>query len=101
MWTTAIESSVGERVRRKLDRGEAAALLGAVERNGSLASDDLAARNLASEHGVAVTGSVGILALGIEHGDLSIETADRWLDTWQEQRGYYAPVDSIETVLED
>jgi predicted nucleic acid-binding protein len=84
-----------------LDAGEAAALRLAIERDGMLATDDLAARNAAGEHGVPVTGSVGLLVLGIDHGLLDAATADEWLSTWRSERGYYAPVDSIEEVLDE
>jgi hypothetical protein len=28
-------------------------------------------------------------------------TAVEWLDTWREQRGYYAPVESVTEILGD
>lgn len=87
-------------VREQLDAGEAAALLGARRRNGTIATDDLAARRLAAECDIDVTGSVGLLALGIERNRVSIQQADGWLDTWRQKRGYYAPVDSVADVLD-
>lgn len=90
-----------EQFRERLDAGEADALRGAVERDGTLATDDLAARRLADERDVPVTGSIGILVLGIERGDIDSETADEWLDTWRETRGYYAPVESVAEVLDE
>jgi predicted nucleic acid-binding protein len=90
-----------EQFRERLDAGEAEALRGAVERDGTLATDDLAARRLADERDVPVTGSVGILVLGIERGHIDSETADEWLVTWRETRGYYAPVESVEEVLDE
>jgi len=38
--------------------------------------------------------------LGIDQGVLDIETANQWLDTWRRERGYYAPVERIEEVLD-
>jgi predicted nucleic acid-binding protein len=84
-----------------LDAGEAAALRLAIERDGMLATDDLAARNTAREHGVPVTGSIGLLVLGIDHDVLDAATADEWLSTGRSERDYYAPVDSIEDVLDE
>lgn len=90
-----------EQSRERLDAGEAEAFRGAVEYDGTLATDDLAARRLADERDVPVTGSIGILVLGIERGHIDSETADEWLDTWRETRGYYAPVESVEEVLDE
>lgn len=88
-------------IRDRLDAGEAEAMLGAIERNGTLATDDLAARSVADERNCPVIGSIGILVLGVEGGQLDRPTADAWLDTWRDERGYYAPVDSVSEVLED
>jgi predicted nucleic acid-binding protein len=90
-----------EQFRERLDAGEADALRGAAEHDGTLATDDLAARRLASERNVPVTGSIGILVLGIGRGHIDSETADEWLETWRETRGYYAPVESIREVLDE
>lgn len=90
----------GDQLRKRLDSGEAEALRGAIEHGGTLATDDLAARHLADDFGVPVTGSIGLLVLGIDRGVIDSTTADQWLETWRETRGYYAPVDSVADVLE-
>ena len=90
----------GSAIRERLDRGEADALWGALDRDGTLASDDLAARQVAATRGVPVTGSIGLLALGVTRDVLTAETADAWLESWRAKRGYYAPVDSVRDVLE-
>jgi len=36
-----------------------------------------------------------LLVVGIEHGRIDSETADEWLETWRDERGYYAPVESV------
>lgn len=95
-----LDGSQTDRIRARLDEGEAAALCKALDEGGTLATDDLAARRTASDHGVPVTGSVGLLALGVRRGVFSVQTANQWLGTWREKRGYYAPVDSIEDVLD-
>jgi len=92
-------SAINPPLRDQLDAGEAESLLAAIAREGTLATDDLAARRLAAEHEVPVTGSVGLLVAGIRHGTLDEATADRWLERWQARRGYYAPVDRIEEAL--
>lgn len=86
-------------LRSRLDLGETEALIGAIERRGTLATDDFAARRIASEQDVPIIGSVGILARGIHREILPIEDANRQLRTWRQERGYYAPVDRIEDIL--
>lgn len=88
------------RCGERSDTGEADALLAASERDGALATDDLAARRTASEREVPVTGSVGILVLGVRRGVVDLDVAEDWLATWQEVRGYHAPVERVEDVLE-
>lgn len=85
-------------VIEKLDRGEAHALYRAWP-DRTLASDDLDARQLAKSRDVPVTGSIGILAAGVESGELSVETADDWLDVWRDT-GYYSPVDSVAELVD-
>jgi len=90
-----------QEIRDRLDPGEAESLLAAIEHSGRLATDDLAARKMATQRDVPVTGSIGLLVLGVESGYLDRDTADEWLDTWREQRGYYAPVESVAEILDD
>ena len=85
--------------RTELDAGETESLRGAMESGGTIATDDLAARRAATQQDVPVTGSIGLLVHCISHDVLSPETADNWLTTWRDKRGYYAPVDSISEVL--
>jgi len=94
------EQSTGETaIRDRLDSGETEALLGAMAREGTLATDDLAAREMATERGVPVTGSVGLLVVGIRRDEIDASTANGWLDDWRATRGYYAPVERIEEIL--
>lgn len=78
-------------LRAKLDPGEADSLRCTIAHDGTLATDDLAARRLAGNHDGPVTGSVGLLVVGIERGLIDVTTADERLDTWRDERGYYAP----------
>lgn len=81
----------------KLDLGEAHALRGAWP-DRILATDDLDARRLAEDCSVAVTGSVGILADGVERDELPTSVADEWLQTWR-NAGYRSPVESVAELL--
>lgn len=87
-------------IRERLDLGEADSLLAAIKYDGTLATDDLAARTVAEQHDVPVTGSVGLLVLGVEYDYIDQKIADEWLDTWREQRGYYAPIESVTEILD-
>lgn len=91
----------GVQLRERLDPGETEALRGAVEENGTLATDDLAARRLAGELDIPVTGSIGLLVLGIKREQVDAETADEWVETWRSERGYYAPVESVTELLDE
>ena len=59
----------------ELDAGERAAIAVAEERGVILLSDDLAARDAASDMGVEVRGSIGIVALGYGRGLLDGDEA--------------------------
>jgi predicted nucleic acid-binding protein len=87
------------RLRERLDRGEADALAAAIRCGGSVATDDMAARNLAHDHDIPVTGSLGLLVLGVRRGIISMETANGWLETWREERGYYSPVSGLSDII--
>lgn len=90
-----------QEIRDRLDVGEAASILGAIEWGGTVATDDIAARRVAEGRNLPVTGSIGLLVLGVERGRIGSDTADEWLDTWREQRGYYAPVERVSEILDD
>lgn len=97
----AVSSPMLAAVQNRLDPGEAEALSLASERDGTLVSDDRDARETATEAGVPVTGSLGVLARAILAEHLDVGTADAWLEIWRTEYGYYAPVDSISDVLPD
>lgn len=88
-----------QRFEQNVDAGEAAVLAVADDQNGIAASDDRPARTLADEAGIPVTGSIGILLHAIETDELTVTTADAWIERWIEVTGYYSPVDSIEELL--
>ena len=86
-------------IKDRLDPGEAEALVAAHTAGGTLVTDDGAARALATDYDVALTGSIGLLVRGVVRDDLTVETADEWLTTWIDVRNYYAPVDSVTAAL--
>ena len=88
-----------ERFAERVDSGEAEALAAAVQRDGIVATDDVAAREVARENGISFTGSIGILANGVHRGEIDRETADQWLSEWIRVAGYYSPVETVEELL--
>jgi len=50
---------------------------------------------------VPVTGSIGLLVLGIKREHIDSETADEWLEVWRDERGYYAPVENVTELLDE
>ena len=56
---------------------------------------------MAAQRDIPVTGSIGLLVLCVESEYIDHNTADEWLDTWRERRGYYAPVESVTEILND
>lgn len=59
--------------------------------DGRLLAGDGDARTFAREQSVTVVGSVGILLAAVDAGQISESTANRWLRTWIDEFGYYAP----------
>jgi len=70
-----VETDEREELARDLDPGERAALTVASDRDVVLLTDDLAARNAASEAGIEVRGSIGVIALGYSRGRLDTDEA--------------------------
>jgi predicted nucleic acid-binding protein len=83
-----------------LDPGETHALQLARERDGSLATDDLAARSVADALDIPVTGSLGVLARAVQEGPLDRDDADERFQQWIND-GYRSPIESITEVLPD
>ena len=81
-----------------LDPGEREALAVALYREGTLCSDDLAARRMATYLGVPVCGTIGVLIQAVREGALDLSVADGILRLMR-TRGYRAPIDSLRHVL--
>jgi predicted nucleic acid-binding protein len=78
--------------------GERTCLAVAKYRDGLLATDDLAARSLALRHGVAVTGTVGILLRCVREGMLAVAEANTLLARMI-AAGYRSPVTTLDALL--
>ena len=93
------EESIAATLRRVLDAGEAQCLALAQSRRACLCSDDTAARGLARERGVQVSGTLGALLALVERDELSLEEGEHLLALMRRQ-GYRSPVVSLHELLE-
>ena len=81
-----------------LDPGEASCLALAISRGLILATDDLAARQLAQERDVLLTGTVGILIAMVRDGSLSLTEVNAILAEMIGLR-YRSPVDRLDELV--
>jgi predicted nucleic acid-binding protein len=88
-------------IRTALDRGEAHALQAAIDHDGTLATDDLPAREHAADRNVPLTGSVGLLVRLVVQNDLTADDADEILHQWITEYRYRSPVESVHEVLDN
>ena len=80
--------------------GEAAGIAIAKERNLVFFSDDRKARRVAQDKGVKISGTLGIIGLLIEEGELSIREGDEILSKMI-QGGYHSPIQSLKELFEE
>jgi len=93
------EVAIAQRLSVRLGAGELSCLAVAIARSHTLASDDFRARRLARERGVAVTGTVGILAACVRLGYLAHDRANALLAAMI-AAGYRSPVENMDALLE-
>jgi len=82
----------------RLDAGEASCLALAIARELAFVTDDWAARRLAKEHQVSVTGTLGILVTLVREKALSLSDANELLKDMIRRR-YRSPVDSLDAMI--
>jgi predicted nucleic acid-binding protein len=92
------EFALYEELARALDLGEASCLALAAHRQLSMATDDAAARRIASRLGVPLTGTVGILGASVREGQLALPAANAIL-AGMIRAGYYSPVETLDEVV--
>jgi predicted nucleic acid-binding protein len=91
---SANEQTHFERIRDVLGDGEASCLAVAHARNGTIITDDRDARRYARRLGVAISGTLGVLALLVKIQILTLPEAEGVLQAMIEQ-GYYSPANSL------
>ena len=79
------------KLRRFLGAGEAASIASAVSRGAVVATGDRAARRACEDHGLAVTGTIGILKASVADGSLLLNEAEG-MHTRMVDAGFYSPV---------
>jgi len=84
----------------ELDAGESAAIAVATERDIVLLPDDLAARRFASDGGIEVHGSVGIIALAHGRGRLDADEATARMGALQRETSPFVTEAVIERGIE-
>ena len=82
-----------------LDPGEASCLALAASRGLTLVSDDLAARRVAGDRGVLVTGTLGILVALVRNGTLPLNEANGILSAMIERR-YRSPAARLDALID-
>ena len=102
-WLNLILLTPGEQtqfdiLREHLGRGEASCLAVAQERGYRLASDDKDARRVARQLGISLTGTIGVLAILVRQGLISLAEGDRFLHEMV-AAGYRSPLTTLGDVL--
>ena len=82
---------VFEQLRDRLDRGEAECLAIAETHDGLLVTDDGAARQLARDRDIRVTGTIGVLIELVDDDVIDEDTADAWLERLIDETDYRVP----------
>ena len=90
-----------ESLLETLDPGEAQALAVAEATDGLLVTDDGDARATATQRGVRVTGSIGLLVRSVEEGRISAAMADEYLKRWIDEAGFHSPARDFEAFLDE
>lgn len=98
-WLPVLALTAEEKARMSamldvLDAGEASCVAVALSRGYRLLTDDAVARRYALWHGIAISGTLGMLLRLVESGNLSMEQANGYLATMV-ARGYRSPVKSL------
>lgn len=84
-----------------LDPGEAQSLAVAAVTDGTIVTDDGDGRSTATERGVDLTGSIGVLVRAVEADELSVTRADTYLKTWIDQAGFRSPARDFAVFLDE
>ncbi len=96
---TPVEQKELEQIPRRLGLGESACLVIAKSRGLRFATDDWDARRAAQRLGIPITGTVGVLAILVKDGKLTVAEADALLARMI-AAGFRAPVTNVKDVIQ-
>jgi predicted nucleic acid-binding protein len=88
------------RLKQRFGIGESACLSVAIHHSFQILTDDLDVRKYAQRCGLPVSGTIGVLVLGVKRSILSLEEGNRLL-TQMIQQGYYSPFSSLDSLLSE
>ena len=92
------EKALCQRLRNRLNSGEASCLAVAAHRSARVLTDDRDARELASQMGIPISGTLGVLVQTIRQERLTLEQADQLLEQMIRLR-YRSPIESLRALL--
>jgi predicted nucleic acid-binding protein len=95
---TEAEAAFAAELPLRLGAGERTCVSVAVHRQGLFVSDDRDARSSARHHGVPITGTLGILVMGVQRGRLSRNAANALLKGMI-AAGYRSPISDLNQLL--
>ena len=93
------EEALTATLPRQLGLGERSAIAVAVQRGALLATDDAAARRIARQQGVVVTGTLGLLALAVRQNVLTLAEGNELLEAMIGQ-GYRSPLGNLDELVQ-
>ena len=93
------EQALSQSFAPRLGPGERSCLAVALQRIGLFVSDDADARSAAGKLGVPVTGTLGVLAVAVVRGHLTLDDANALLSRMI-TAGYRSPVLSLDSLVE-
>jgi predicted nucleic acid-binding protein len=94
------EQATFTRLKQRFGLGESACLSVAIHHERHIITDDLDVRKYAQRCGIPVSGTIGILVLGVKRSMLSLDEGNRLLRQMI-QAGYYSPFSSLDSLLSE
>jgi predicted nucleic acid-binding protein len=95
---TENEKEQYQKLAEHIGAGEASCLAMAVHRSYNIATDDKDARQWAVRLSIPHTGTLGILAILVKHGQITHEDGNAWL-TRMITAGYHSPIRTLDSLI--
>lgn len=98
MLETRPEYTTFTQLARRFGNGESACLSLCIHRQKKILTDDLDARQFAQQCGIPVSGTIGVLVLGLQRAIISLDTGNRALADMI-SHGYYSPFRQLDSLV--